>query len=145
VMGDWTIKDILNHLTFWEGQMVTLLFQAQRGLAKPTTAHFSSDSVDTLNQRWYEEGKQRPLEIVWKDWLGVRKQAVRRVSELSETDLSDPKRFAWLEGVPLIQWVLNDTVAHEEEHADQIREWLDAQDNFLSGSNGSNGSNGSSG
>lgn len=136
VNGDWSIKDILNHLTFWEGQIVTLLFQVQRGLAKPTTVHFGSESVDEINRRWHEEGKNRSLEIVWKDWLGVRRQAIRRVAEFSNSELNDPQRYPWQKGVPLYQWVLNDTVEHEEEHGDQIREWLEARDNIKSNGSG---------
>jgi hypothetical protein len=135
VVGDWSIKDILAHLTQWEGQVVTLLFQAQRGVDKPTTAHFGKESVDELNQRWQAAGKERPLERVWDDWLGVRKQTIRRVGEFSEQDLNDPRHFAWLDGFPLWHWIANDSIEHESEHADQIREWLDQRDT-ASGSNG---------
>ena len=38
VNGNWSIKDILAHLTYWEGQVVTLLFQVLRGVSKPSTA-----------------------------------------------------------------------------------------------------------
>lgn len=136
VMGNWSIKDILAHLVSWEGQTVTLLFQAQRGMDRPSTAHFAKDTVDALNQRWHEESKDRPLEAVWQDWLGVRKQMIRRVSEISEQDLNDPQRYPWQKGVPLYQWILNDSIEHEEEHADQIREWLDRRDTQVPGGNG---------
>lgn len=128
VIGEWSIKDILAHLTYWEGQLVTLLFQAQRGAAKPSTVHFSKISIEDLNQRWYLSGKDRALEMVWQDWQGVRKQTIRRVTDLNEQDLNDIHRYTWLEGVPLFQWIANDTIEHEDEHADQIREWIDRQD-----------------
>jgi hypothetical protein len=55
----------------------------------------------------------------------VRKQTIRRVSEFNDQDLNDLKRFPWLKETPLWQWIANDSYAHEEEHADAIREWLD--------------------
>jgi hypothetical protein len=137
VIGEWSIKDILFHLTYWEGQMVTLLFQVQRGMLKPTTAHFGSENVDTLNQHWYEAGKERALDIVWQDWAGVRKQTIRRLADFHDQDLTDPQRFPWAGGKPLYQWILGDTVDHEEEHTDQIREWLDALDSHAGQDNGS--------
>ena len=127
VAGDWSVKDILAHLSYWEGQLVTLLFQAQR-MPKPTTVHFGKEKVDELNERWRAAGKDRELEMVWQDWLGVRKQTIRRVEEFSDKDLSDPERYPWLKGVPLWQWIANDTLEHEDEHADQIREWLDRRE-----------------
>lgn len=136
VQGEWSIRDILAHLGAWEGQLVTLLFQAMQGIPRPTTAHFGKETDDEVNQRWHLAGKDRPLEMVWQDWLGTRKQVIRRVSEMSETDLNDPKRFPWQNNVPLYQWVLDSTVLHEEEHADAIREWLEEHDQPPAGSNG---------
>ena len=128
VVGEWSIKDILAHLAFWEGQMVTLLFQAQRGMEKPSTVHFGKESVDAINARWYEQAQTRELAMVLNDFIGVRKQTIRRVKELSSSDLNDPKRYPWMNGVPLVELILSDTLEHEEEHADQIGEWLDQRD-----------------
>jgi hypothetical protein len=136
VIGEWSIKDILAHLTFWEGQIVTLLFQTSNGMPKPTTVHFQDKSVDEVNKRWYESGKERALDIIWQDWAGIRKQTIRRVSEFNDKDLNDPQRFPWLNGVPLFQWIMNDTAEHEDEHADQIRDWLDQRDEGPNHNNG---------
>jgi len=126
--GDWSVKDILAHIAHWEGQLITLLFQAQRGVKKPTTVHFSKETTDEVNQRWYIASKDRALEMVWQDWLGVRRQTIRRVDEFSEEDLNNPQLYPWQDGVPLWQWIVNDALEHEEEHADQIREWLERRD-----------------
>lgn len=134
VAGSWSIKDILAHLSMWEGQLITLLFHASRGTEKPGTAHFGKESVDELNQRWLAASQERSLEMVWQDWLSVRKQTLRRVAEFSEKDLNDPHKFTWLKGEPLWQWIANDTFEHEDEHASAIRDWLDSRD--ASGSNG---------
>jgi hypothetical protein len=128
VSGDWSIKDILAHLSYWEGQLVTLLFQASRGMDKPSTVHFGKETVDEINQRWYESSQERSLELIWQDWRSVRKQTIRRVGEFGEQDLNDPKRYAWLKDEPLWQWIASQTIEHEDEHSDAIREWLDQQD-----------------
>jgi hypothetical protein len=128
VSGNWSIKDILTHLTYWEGQTVTLLFQAMRGMEKPTTVHFGDESVDALNERWHAQSQGRPFDVIWNDFIGVRKQTIRRINEMDEKDLVTAGRFTWMKGVPLIELVITDTIEHEEEHADQIREWLDQRD-----------------
>jgi hypothetical protein len=125
VCGEWSIKDILAHLAQWEGQTVTLLFQARQSERTPTTAHFGKETVDEVNQRWYEANRDRPLERVWEDWIGVRKQMIRRVSEFSEKELTDPQRYPWSNGRPLWQIIADSTFDHEDEHADGIREWLE--------------------
>jgi hypothetical protein len=131
VSGSWSIKDILIHLTHWEGQIVTLLYQVSQGMEKPSTAHFGKEKVDDLNQRWYEAGKERPLALVWQDWIAVRKQTLRRLNDFSEQDLNDPKRYPWLNNVALWQWIASDTFEHEEEHGDAIRDWLDKRDSSI--------------
>ena len=127
-MGDWSIKDILAHLVQWEGQLVTLLFQARQGMKKPTTAHFDPAPRDEINQRWMITSRERPLDIIWKDFTGIRKQTVRRVSEFTEKELNDPNLYPWLNGTPLWQWIVNDTIEHETEHGDQIFDWLEQND-----------------
>lgn len=122
VVGEWSVKDVLAHLTRWEGELVALLFQAQQG-REPGTVHFGSASTDEVNAKWYAESKDRPLERVLSDFEGVRRQTIRRVQPLSDRDLTDPKRFPWLDGKPLSSWIENDSFGHEAEHAVQIRAW----------------------
>lgn len=122
VVGEWSVKDILVHLTRWEAELVKLLWQASQG-QKPTSAHFSSSSVDDLNARWYQESRSRPLERILEDFHGVRAQTVRRVEDFSDEDLTDPKRYPWLNDAPLWEWIAGDSFEHEAEHGAQIRAW----------------------
>jgi hypothetical protein len=122
VVGEWSVKDILVHLTRWEAELVKLLWQASQG-QKPTSAHFSSSSVDDLNARWYQESRSRPLERILEDFHGVRAQTVRRVEDFSDEDLTDPKRYLWLKDAPLWEWIAGDSFEHEAEHGAQIRAW----------------------
>ena len=118
--GTWTVKDLLVHLTVWEAQLVTLLWQAKRG-QRPTTVHFEAISDDEINARWYEENKDRPLAIVMDDFYGVRNQTIRRVEEFSDDDLNNPERFSWLDGQPLVEWIASSSYAHDQEHLPDLR------------------------
>lgn len=123
VMNDWSIKDILAHLCRWEGETVTMLFQMQQG-QKPARAEIESmQEVDRLNAKWYEEDKDRPLELLLQDFRGLRKQTLRRVEEFSHQQLNDPEAYPWLQGQPLHTWIAVDTYKHEAEHAKFITEW----------------------
>lgn len=122
VLGNWSIKDILAHLTSWEAELIKLLWQASQG-QKPSSAHFSGRTVDQLNAQWFKENKNRPLERVLADFTAVRKQTLRRLENFSNKDLNNPDRFLWLKGKPLWEWVAEDTFRHEEEHRGQIRRW----------------------
>ena len=85
--------------------------------------HFSQVSLDDLNERWYQESKTRSMEMVWKDFLAVRDQTVRRVQEINDRALTDQQYFPWLKGKALWEWVADDSFEHEAEHLQDIRSW----------------------
>jgi hypothetical protein len=124
VSGERSVKDLLAHLTIWEAQLITLIFRSGLG-RKPDTAHFSKEPRRKLNERWQEQHKDRPIEKVLEDFEGIRNQTIRRLEELSDGDLTNPKRYPWLSGHPLWWWVMNDTVEHERHHMKEIKAWLD--------------------
>jgi hypothetical protein len=122
VVGEWSVKDMMIHLSAWEAELVKLLWQARQG-QKPTTLHFSKIDIDEINQEWFENYRSRSLERVMDDFEAVRKQTSRRLEVFSDADLNDVQLFPWLDGQPLWEWVANDSYQHESEHAAQIREW----------------------
>ena len=122
VIDDWSVKDVLVHLTRWEAELVKLLWQAMQGVT-PSSALVSQEPVDDLNARWHEESRSRPLKPILKDFLGVRNQTIRRVDALTETTLTDPSYFPWLDGEPLWKWIAGDSFEHEAEHEAQILTW----------------------
>jgi len=124
VIEGWSLKDLLVHLTRWEAELVQLLWQAKAGI-QPTTVHFINDDVDIINERWFQESKSRPFNIVWNDFIGVREQTLRRVKEFSESQLNDDSFYTWLAGRPLSEWIAGDSFDHEAEHTQDIRAWKD--------------------
>lgn len=127
VNGDWSVKDILTHISAWEAELVKLLWQARQG-KKPTTIHFSEDrDIDQTNLTWYNERKDRPLELVLEDLQAVRKQTLRRVAEFTEKELNDPQAFKWLRDYPLWEWIASDSFGHGPEHIAQIKAWRQAR------------------
>lgn len=76
VIEQWSLKDLLVHLTRWEAECIKLLWQAKAG-NQPTTVHFIPDSADAINERWFLESKSRPIDVVWKDFLTVREQTLQ--------------------------------------------------------------------
>ena len=122
VVGEWSVKDIMIHLSAWEAELVKLLWQARQG-QKPTTLHFSQIDTDAINQQWFENYRSRSMERVIDDFEAVRKQTIRRLEAFSDDDLNQAQLFTWQGKQPLWEWIANDSFQHENEHAAQIREW----------------------
>lgn len=121
--GGWSVKDSLVHLTFWEGQLVTMLFQLRSG-APPSTVHFSGRSVDEINADWLAKSKTRAWEMAWSDFTGLAKQLERRIGDFEDRELNNSRFNPKLKGRPLIDWIISDTYEHEDEHREAIQAWL---------------------
>ncbi|HUV29247.1 MAG TPA: ClbS/DfsB family four-helix bundle protein [Anaerolineales bacterium] len=122
MLEQWSLKDLLIHLARCEAELVKLLWQAKQGIT-PTTAHFGQETIDAQNERWYQESKSRPMDMVWEDFLAVRQQTIRRVKEFEDSQLNDQQYYPWLKGKTLWEWIAGDSFEHEAEHAQDIRSW----------------------
>ena len=120
VTGNWSVKDILYHLSLWEADLVKRLWQFSQN-EKPTYLAHNEAEMHALNEAWFRQGLGRPLERVLDDLAAVRKQTVRRVASLPDRDFEAPP--AWLKKPSLGEWIGEDSFKHEAEHAEQIREW----------------------
>jgi len=121
VVGEWTIKDILAHITAWQTRLITAMFKAEKGFTPDTTE--GGKTVDQMNEKFYREMKERPFDQVWDDLDSSYHQLLGRLEGWKEKDLFDPKRFKWMQGEPFAVYIAGDSYEHYEEHAAQIREW----------------------
>lgn len=122
LMPGWSVKDLLVHLTIWEAEMITRLAHARAG-KKPRYTDLSRKEIDNLNARWLAEFKDRSPDRVLHDYHQVRKQMIKQVEQMTDSDLADPKRFSWLRGKPLWEWIADESFGHENEHLPQLLTW----------------------
>ena len=118
VMGEWSVKDILGHMAMWESRLVTILYSNERGVS-PKMLQGQAE-VDRVNAESYAEQRERALDRVLADFHAVHAQLLKRLDKLTDRDLSDPKRFKWMEGEPLEKLVAGDTFEHYAEHRPMI-------------------------
>lgn len=126
VAGDWSVKDIVAHLTGWRKRTVARLQAAKQGDAEPPTpwpTHLHSD--DEINAWIDAQNRHLSVQEVLADSAETFQQLVRAITELPESDLTDPRRFTWTEGEALSAAAL---FGHfHEEHEPDIRAWLAQQ------------------
>jgi len=125
--GAWSVKDVLAHLTAWQMSLLKLLQAAQQGREPaPPFGRLSDAEIERLNQRFYEAARARPLAEVWAAFRSTYTQARAAVAALGEETLGDTRRFPWLDGLALADYVAGDTFEHYQEHAQWMRAWLGA-------------------
>ena len=124
VAGEWSIKDIVAHLTAWRRRTVGRLQAALRHEPTPPPpwpSHLQND--DEINAWFYATDRDRPLADVLGESRDVFAQLADTLAAFPEAELLDPTRFPWLEGEPLTGAAFFGHF-HEEHEAD-MRAWLE--------------------
>jgi uncharacterized damage-inducible protein DinB len=123
VVGTWSIKDTLAHLTAWQSELITALSKLH-----PTRAPAIIDieDMDEWNDDQYHASVRRALPVVVEDFHGVHKQLLKIIEGLDDRALDDGRRFQWMEGEPLSYLIADNSAHHEQEHAEDIRQWREA-------------------
>jgi hypothetical protein len=123
VAGEWSIKDIVGHLTGWRRRTVAR-FQAElrhEALPPPPWPQQLQED-DDINAWIYAANRDRPLADVLSDSRDVFQQLVETLDDFPEADLIDPARFPWLGGEAPTAAAL---FGHfHEEHEPDMRAWL---------------------
>jgi len=120
VAGEWSIKDIIAHVTWGERELLGVV-QAH--------ALVGSDlwtlPQDDRNAVVFEENRDRPLHEVLAEAQQVFPQLLEALETLSDEDLIDPRRFRDMpvDWVPL-QIISGNTYKHYQQHIPSIRAWL---------------------
>jgi hypothetical protein len=124
VAGEWSIKDIVAHLTAWRRRTVGRFQAALRHEPTPPPPwppELPTD--DEINAWMHASDRDRPLADVLAESRAVFQQLVDTLSAFPEAELLDPTRFEWMGDEP---WNGAALFGHfHEEHEPDMRAWLD--------------------
>lgn len=120
VVGVWSVKDVLAHVTAWESELVTALNRVD---ARGVPNIVKIDDIDEWNAQQYRINAARPLDAILADFEGVHAMLLEMVADFDEKALTDGRRYPWMEGEPLAYLIEENAWLHEREHAEEIRAW----------------------
>jgi len=124
VEGEWAVKDIIAHVSWFEREMVDVL----RAHALVGSELWNLPQ-DQRNAAVFEQNRDRALHDVLGESQRVFPQLLELVEALSDEELNDPGRFA---GMPddWLPWriISGNTYRHYADHGASIRAWLDRLD-----------------
>jgi hypothetical protein len=124
VVGDWSVKDILAHLTAWEQLFLNWYWCGLSG----KSPEFAPAGIPTrlLNQRFYEQFAGRQLEDVLADYLASYQEIIAVVREASQEELFSPGRYAWTGKYRLADYLAPNTANHYRWARQKILHWRKA-------------------
>lgn len=121
VIGDWSIKDLIAHLTYWERRAAFLLGSSINGYREEVDI-WKIGSVDEQNERNFQDNKDRPVADVLADWRSILQTILFLLDCLPEQNLADTSRWGWPQDESLGERIEGESSGHIEEH------WPDLQD-----------------
>ena len=118
--GEWSLKDIIAHITWHEKEMVRLV--EAHALVGSELRNLPTDERNTVI---YVEVRDLPLEQVLADSTQVHQQLLDALPSLSDADLTDPTDFTnmppdWQPWLVIAQ----NTYEHYQDHIKDVELWL---------------------
>lgn len=126
VEGNWSVKDVLAHITFWEVQALSWLQAGLSGRAPGPGLETTPDETNRLNLQNYHENKDRPLYDVIDEFHATFLRILALVEALPDDQLLVPAHFAWAGGKSLADHLRSETVEHYAEHRTALYVWRDS-------------------
>jgi len=117
--GDWSVKDILAHITWYEQEMLDAVLNR---------ALIGSDlwdvSLELRNQTLYEENRNRDLKDVLDDYKIVFESMIDTMETLTDEDFLDASHFAKMPS----NWkpwevFASNTYEHYDDHLVELSAW----------------------
>ena len=125
VAGEWSVKDLIAHLTYYEGWIGDRLHEQLRGEGyTPTALDFMGEA---RNEVIVQQTRDRALADVRADSRAAFQRLLAGVQAHSEAFLIEPQRFEGAPGpVVVAQLLRGDVYEHYGQHIPTIRQWLAA-------------------
>ena len=125
VEGDWSLKDISAHITYFETWAADNVMAFRRGEPRPQS-EYKGLEVNEENARLYERMRAKPLTQVLQESQASFQRSIEAVQGLRDEDLYDPG----FTRVPDADWTVfdlveGDTFEHYHDHSASVRAWLD--------------------
>ena len=127
--SSWTIEDVVNHLWAWQQRT---LARAEAALADreprfpPWPEGMPGDTPESLNaiNNWiFEKYRGQFWQTAYENWKSGYSRLLELMQGISEKDLLNSDRYAWMKGYSLADFLLA-TYDHHQEHLDSLQIWL---------------------
>jgi hypothetical protein len=113
VNGDWTVKDLLAHITWWEQHLLRRLRTGRDDLYQDGVS--VQASTDQANALMFAANRSRPLSEILDEFSASYKEVLAGIEALTEEDIAQAEIYE------AIAW---DTFRHYPEHTAMLQAWI---------------------
>jgi uncharacterized protein (TIGR03083 family) len=118
--GDWSVKDLVAHVTWWESFILERLTDLINGAKSEPAEH-----QDVLNARAYEQYKDSSLAAVLAAFDANWPKLKALISSLSDEQINTPAYYPTYDGVALMPILRAGTLGHYPGHMADLRTYAE--------------------
>jgi hypothetical protein len=132
--GEWSFKDVVNHLNIWQGRDFAEIQAALNGEPGPGPEWpLEFESIEVWSQRvpkinaWTSaRDRDIPLNDAIERYAAQLEDLETLVSGLSEETINDPQKIAFLEGKSLAESIMSGCFFQHthDEHGADMQKWI---------------------
>ena len=124
VVGEWSVKDVLAHLSAWEQLALGWFRAGLRGEAPAVPAvGFKWNETPRLNRQIFEAHRDQPLDEVVAQYRASHREILGVIESLSDDDLFTAGRFVWTRKNSLGAYFVSATSSHYLWARKRIARW----------------------
>jgi hypothetical protein len=123
LVGEYSLKEIVAHLTAWRWWSVARMEAAVQGTTPvppwpDALGEENDENVDRINQHFNDAGRTQSVAEVLRDSRATLDRLETAILALSDADLFTPGRYPWLGDYPLAA-VITGSAEHFREHDEE--------------------------
>jgi DinB superfamily len=88
--GDWSSKDLVGHLCFWEERVLEAVAAWERGERAPIDREIYSRSIGAINDEAVRARSRHTMARVLRDWDNVHGELIRTIRTMSDARWENP-------------------------------------------------------
>ena len=115
---DWSVKDMIAHIAWWQEAMVNWASAALRG---EMIAH--TQTVDEVNARVYAENRDMPLAAVLEAFEASFARVESLLERVTDDEINDPE-LCNINGAALKLYIGGNTFVHYADHIDELAAYV---------------------
>lgn len=108
---NWAPKDLIAHTNYWRRRAVEALAYLSRGQNPPAYPEY-----EQVNRETFEENRDLPLEFQLRESKTTVRALIDALDRFDDEELTDPQRYPWRKGQPLIAYVISNAYMHPITH-----------------------------
>ena len=129
--GDWSLKDVIAHITVYERWTADNLEASIRGVEAPQVVPWGPEDgntvdMDARNAAYHRHFRETPLDDVLAAATQHHHRLIAAIEPFSDADITEAGRYGWTFGQSLWDAIEGNSFEHYDDHQPGVRAWLEA-------------------